>query len=39
MEVNPTPAAVLLANGRCCGRRCVNCPYTPRWVAGATEVK
>lgn len=35
----PTPAAVLLAYGRCCGRRCVLCPYTPRWVAGAKKVK
>jgi hypothetical protein len=28
----------LLAFGRCCGGRCVNCPYEPQYSKGSTKI-
>ncbi len=29
----------LLAQGACCGNRCRECPYEPRWQKGATAIR
>lgn len=33
------PKEVLLQRGICCGHKCLNCPYIPKWQKGATNVK
>ena len=35
----PLSKEILLRRGNCCGKRCVNCPYVPKWQRGATKVK
>lgn len=35
----PLSRDVLLAQKQCCGKKCVNCPYVPRHVRGASVVK
>jgi hypothetical protein len=39
MKPQPLPVAVLLAQRRCCGRKCQLCPYVPKHVAGSTQVQ
>jgi len=28
-----------LSRGYCCGNKCLNCPYEPRWEKGITNIK
>ena len=35
----PISKEILLARKICCGCRCINCPYTPKWVKGSQNVK
>ena len=27
----------LASRGSCCGSKCSNCPYTPKWVKGSKD--
>ena len=27
----------LASRGSCCGSKCLNCPYTPKWVKGSKD--
>jgi hypothetical protein len=27
----------LASQKSCCGSKCLNCPYSPKWVRGSTE--
>lgn len=35
----PLTRDILLSRGSCCGRKCINCPYTPRGQKGSKNVK
>lgn len=35
----PLSKKFLLQRGQCCGKRCINCPYTPKWKRGTRDVK
>lgn len=35
----PLPKEILLQKGECCGRKCVNCPYIPKFQKGSKNVK
>lgn len=35
----PLTREFLLDRKKCCGHRCVNCPYVPKWEKGSTNVK
>lgn len=35
-EYKPLSRDVLLAQKKCCGQRCANCPYVPKYVKGST---
>ncbi len=46
ISTNPLPAEVvpaslskefLASRGSCCGSKCLNCPYTPKWVKGSKD--
>ena len=35
----PLSREFLISRKKCCGRKCLNCPYLPKWVGGSTKVK
>lgn len=35
--MKPMSRATLIEAGRCCGNKCLNCPYMPRHVRGVTN--
>jgi hypothetical protein len=35
----PLSKELLLSRKECCGSRCINCPYSPKWVRGSKNVK
>lgn len=35
----PLTKDILLGRGSCCGNKCINCPYNPKWQKGSTNVK
>jgi hypothetical protein len=35
----PLSREFLVSKKVCCGRRCVNCPYVPKWIKGSTKIK
>lgn len=35
----PLTREFLISRKKCCGRRCVNCPYVPRYVKGSTQIR
>jgi hypothetical protein len=37
MKDEPLSKEFLLKKGFCCGKRCVNCPYIPKWLRGSTK--
>lgn len=34
----PLSKEFLINNGVCCGCKCKNCPYTPKWICGSKEI-
>ena len=34
----PLSIEFLLERGYCCGNKCVNCPYTPKYQRGNREI-
>ena len=38
MSAQPLSREVLLAQKKCCGNTCKNCPYLPKHVRGSTKV-
>lgn len=34
----PLSREFLLAQKKCCGRRCVNCPYVPKHTSGSVKI-
>lgn len=36
--MKPLPRETLIGQGKCCGNKCVNCPYTPAHVKGSTKI-
>ena len=34
----PLSKEILLQKGSCCGKKCVNCPYLPKYKRGSTKV-
>lgn len=39
MAKKPLTKEFLISRGSCCGKGCVNCPYTPRNEKGATKIE
>lgn len=39
MGAQPLSREFLLAQQKCCGNKCKNCPYLPKHVKGSTQVK
>lgn len=41
LPVEVVPASLskkfLASQKSCCGNKCVNCPYTPKWVKGSKD--
>lgn len=37
-EIKPLDKQTLASNGSCCGLKCKNCPFTPRWVKGSSKI-
>ncbi len=35
----PLSRDFLINVGVCCGCKCKNCPYTPKWKCGSKEIK
>ena len=33
----PMSKEQLLAVGKCCGNKCINCPYIPKWIKGSVK--
>lgn len=38
-QPKPLAKEILLAQKRCCGHKCQNCPYVPRHTKGSTQTK
>lgn len=34
----PLSKELLLERGKCCGNKCLNCPYHPCWTKGVTDI-
>jgi len=34
----PLDKEFLIKRGYCCGNKCQNCPYFPRWEKGSTQL-
>jgi len=34
LEKVPLTREFLLQRGKCCGSKCVACPYIPKWIKG-----
>jgi hypothetical protein len=34
----PLSREYLISIKKCCGRRCVNCPYIPKWIRGNSKI-
>lgn len=39
LEPIPLTREYLIQKGRCCGSKCVNCPYFPAYMKGSTDIK
>lgn len=39
LEPIPLTREFLIKKGRCCGSKCLNCPYEPKWTKGSTKIK
>ncbi len=35
----PLTKEFLVSKGECCGKKCVNCPYTPKYTKGSTQIE
>ena len=38
-KLSPLSAETLLKLGRCCGNRCINCPYEPKHTTGIENIQ
>jgi hypothetical protein len=38
-KLSPLSAETLLKLGRCCGNRCINCPYEPKHTPGIENIQ
>jgi hypothetical protein len=36
--MEPLSRETLIKQGSCCGNKCTNCPYTPKWTKGSTNI-
>jgi hypothetical protein len=34
----PLTKEFLISRGECCGRKCLNCPYLPKWIKGSRKI-
>ena len=34
----PLSREYLISIKKCCGRKCKNCPYIPKWIKGSTKI-
>jgi len=39
VENKPLSKEFLVQRGKCCGNRCLNCPFDPRWKKNSTKIK
>jgi len=37
-SVEPLSRETLIKQGSCCNNKCTNCPYSPKWTKGSTDI-
>ena len=35
----PLTREYLISQGKCCGHKCVYCPYIPKWIKDTKKIK